>query len=509
MRPFYENLPFVCIFLALLTGILTTLAPNGKVAFRACLALLSTETVLNGIVLGATVQAGTSFTYTMGAFPAPWGNELRAGPLEALLATLFCIVMLLSVIGGAADIRTDILPDKQNLYFIMLDMLLASLLALCYTNDLFTGYVFIEINTISACAIVMAKDSGQTIVATIRYLIMSLVGSGMFLFGVVILYCVTGQLLMPNLLASVTNLFERGLYHEPLAMIAGMMCIGLSVKSALFPFHTWLPDAHGSGTTTSSAVLSGVVLKGYIILMLKVFFRVFTLEEVSALGICNVLFAFGAAAMFFGSLRALRENHCKKMIAYSSVAQIGYVYLALGLGWKGGVIAAIFQILAHAVTKPLLFISAGGLIDASGHQKKLYYLRGAAHRNPVAGIGFTIGALSMVGVPLLAGFITKFSIAEAALGTSPMLKCALALGMLAVSSVLNALYYVPAVYQIWRKDALPEAEVSAVEGNASAAAFAVQPGFTLAVLVFSVLVIVLGCTFAPLRGLIALGVDCL
>lgn len=504
MRVFYENFPFFCIFLALLCGILTTLIRTGKKARRLTLLMLLVCGAMNAAVLLGTAGRGAYFRYAMGAFPAPWGNELRAGPIESLLCTVFCLVMFFSLLGGGKDLEEDILPEKQNLYYIMMDLLAASLFALSYTNDMFTGYVFIEINTIAACSIVMAKDSGQTIVATIRYLIMSLVGSGVFLFGVAMLYTITGHLLMPNLLPAVTRLFATGSYGYPLAVLAGMMCVGLAVKSALFPFHTWLPTAHGSATTASSAILSGVVLKGYMILLIKIICRVFTPQEVGSLGVGSVLLVLGAGAMVYGSVWAVRENHAKRMIAYSSVAQVGYIYLGLGLCTQAGIAAAIFQIVAHAFTKPLLFISAGGLIQASGHQKKLYYLRGAGRRCRAAGIGFTIGGLSMVGLPLLAGFVTKLVLGQAALADGiPKWQMVTALAAIAISSLLNAWYYLPAILQIWKGGEEPKGP-----NGESFDHGLYSPGtaFWIAVAGMSLAVILLGCFAEPLMRLLMQGV---
>lgn len=507
MRVFYENFPFFCIFLALLTGILTTLIHDGQKARYLTLVMLTVCAGANAAVLAGTALREESFRYAMGAFPAPWGNELQAGPAESLLCTVFCLVIIGSLLGGGRDLEEDILPEKQNLFYIMMDLLAASLFALSYTNDLFTGYVFIEINTIAACSIVMAKDCGQTIVATIRYLIMSMVGSGIFLFGVAMLYTITGHLLMPNLYLAVTDLFETGQYHYPLAVLAGMMCVGLAVKSALFPFHTWLPTAHGSATTTSSAVLSGVVLKGYLILLIKIMCRVFTPDEIRALGVSRVLLILGAAAMIYGSIRAVSQIHAKRMIAFSSVAQMGYVYLGLGLCTPAGIAAALFQIVAHSFTKPLLFVSAGGLIQASGHQKKLYYLRGSGRRCPIAGVGFTIGGLSMVGLPLLAGFVTKLVLGQAALENGlPFWEMVLSLVAIAISSLLNAWYYLPAILQIWKGGPEPKGpNGESYDHNIKA------PGlsFVSSIIGMSLVVILLGCFAGPLMELIRLGVDLL
>ncbi|MEG1782996.1 MAG: proton-conducting transporter membrane subunit, partial [Oscillospiraceae bacterium] len=389
-------------------------------------------------------------TYRMGHFPAPWGNEIRFGPLEALIASVFCFVMLVSLISGKRDIFDDVSPSKLNLFYIMINLLLSSLLALVYTNDLFTAYVFVEINTLSACAVVMAKENGKTVSATIRYLIMSLLGSGMFLLSIILIYDLTGHLLMVNIQQSMTVLMATGKYRLPITIIMGLMAVGMAIKSALFPFHSWLSQAHGSATTASSSILSGLVLKGYIILLIKVFYRVFGLEIVSQLKVTNVLFVFAIMGMIIGSLDAIQETHIKRMIAYSSVSQMGYIYAGIGLGTPAGFAAAVFSIIVHAITKPMLFSAAGGLSDASHHQHHLDQLEGAAYRNPIAGIAFVIGGMSMIGIPFFAGFATKYFLAGAAL-QSPN-KMWPVLFALAISTVLNAIYYIRAIGIFYHKE---------------------------------------------------------
>ena len=493
---FVQNVPFFSIMLCMVSGIFSAMLP-GRVAKWVTAGLAAAVAALNLWLTLFMWGYGESYVYWMGHFPAPWGNELRAGPLEAGLALVFCIVMACSLLGGLKDIFEDILPGKQDLYFVMMDMLLASLLSMLYTNDIFTGYVFIEINTIAACAIVMAKDNNQTLVATMRYLVMSLLGSGLFLISLALLYAITGHLLMPQLGESIHALFVSGLYTEPLTVLVGLMVLGLSIKSALFPFHSWLPDAHGSSTTASSAILSGLVLKGYIVLLIKIFYRVFSISEVRSLKITNVLFVLGALAMIMGSVKALQEGHSKRMVAYSSVAQIGYIYLGVGLGIEAGVVAAVFQIIAHAFTKPLLFVSVGALSSTAGHEKKWYYLRGAGRRCKLAGIGFTLGGLSMVGIPLLAGFVTKLYLAQGA--TLAAWQTAAALAALAVSSVLNAMYYIPAIVQIWSSGST--CQEMGIEPRVRRA----DPALVVSVLVLGVGVILLGVCYRPVVDVISAG----
>lgn len=493
MRPIVDNIPALSILLMMLTGIVSIVPHDRKTAYRLTLLSLAVVGAASCALCLDLTETERAFTYSMGQWGAPWGNELRSGPLEALMAAVFAFTMLLSILGGRYDASHDILPEKQCYYYIMLDLLMASLLALIYTNDLFTGYVFIEINTITACALVMAKEEGKTLAATMRYLIMSLVGSSLFLMSVAMLYGITGQLLMPSLQPVIDEIARTDSYILPLAGLSCLMVCGLAIKSALYPFSSWLPDAHGTATTTSSAVLSGLVIKGYIILLVKVFVRCYGWRLLNRLGILNILFALGILAMVMGSLKAIRETHIKRMIAYSSVAQVGYIFLALGMGTLGGFAAAFFQIIAHAVTKSLIFVCAGGLIDASGHQKQFEDLDGAAGRNVLAGIGFTLGSLAMVGIPLLSSFTAKLLIAQESVHASWHTTAAMA--ALAVSSVLNALYYLPAILRIW----LPGKEHGYAPHTNDA-------GFTAAVCMLCVIVILLGTAFAPITSTLSLGI---
>lgn len=493
MQPIYYNIPFVCIFLCMVGGITMPLQKSGKSALRTTVAICLSVFVLCGMLSGILYIRDESFVYKMGHFPAPWGNELYVGPMEAMLSSLFALVMAMSIVGGKRTLYEDILPPKQPFYFTMLCMILASLLALSFTNDIFTGYVFIEISTLAACAIVMARDTEKTIAATIRYLVISLLGSGLFMIGLAMLYCITGHLLMPQLQERVLQLNETQQYFIPLTVVCGLLTIGMGIKSAMFPFYAWLPQAHGGATTTSSAVLSGLVLKGYIIFLIRIFYRVFTLDVVRSLHITNIFFAFGVAGMIIGSIMAMREEHIKRMLAYSSIAQIGYVFMGIGLGTEAGIVAAVFQIMSHAVTKPLLFLSAGRLSEIRHHEKSLYRLRGVAHRDITAGVCFTLGGLSMIGIPLLSGFTAKFFFADATMASSS-LKMWIALFALCVSSVLNALYYIPAILAIWSK---PDKEYAEdLQKNR---------GFLVAGTVLAIGVVLLGTISAPVIRVIQAG----
>lgn len=490
---FVRNFPSFSIMACLFGGIITSVLPR-KASRILNYILIGVVGLMNVCVLLYTLKLGDSYVYQMGNFPAPWGNELRAGVLEAMIAVFFCVIMLLSLFGGKHKLDTEVEPSKQNLYYVLVNLLLSSLLALVYTNDLFTAYVFIEINTISACGLIMIRQVGRTIIAAVRYMIMSLLGSGLFLIGLCMLYDITGHLLMSNIHESVVNIVNEGTYNLPLIVTIALIVVGLAIKSALFPFHAWLPDAYGYSTVSSAAILSSLVSKGYIFLLIKIIYRVVGFDIFYKSHIINVLFIFGLAGMIFGSLSAIRENDIRRMISYSSVAQIGYIYMGFGLGTEAGMVASIFHILSHAATKSLLFVAAMGLTDVSGGSRHFLELTGSGYRNKLAGVAFTVGSLSMVGIPLFSGFISKLLFAQAAvINHGKMLP---ALIVLAISTILNAIYFMKTVIRIYTPE--PDSPYGSVKAGDNKL-------YAVALILFVIINIGLGVSSQPVVDMITEG----
>ena len=446
MMAFYQNIPFFSIFLAMFSGTISSVLPR-KAARILNVVVVSLIMAASAVLTVILYGQGRSYTFMMGHFPAPFGNEIRAGALEAGMACFFCLIMLLSMLGGRKKLDEEVEETKHNLYYVLVNLLLSSLLAMVYTNDLFTAYVFVEINTIAACGLIMIRQIGRTIEAAVRYMILSLLGSGLFLVGLVLLYDLTGHLLMSNIQESVGMLIENGEYTIPLLVTISLMSAGLAIKSALFPFHAWLPDAYGYSTVSSAALLSSLVSKGYIFLLIKIYYRVIGIDFIRHNKLIDVLFIFGLSGMIFGSISAIRENDIRRMIAYSSVAQIGYIYMGIGMGTQDAMIASVYHILMHGATKSLLFIAAIGLTDVSGYSRQFIQITGAGYRNKIAGVGFTVGALSMVGFPCFSGFISKLLFAQAAIhNTGKMLPTLIVLG---ISTILNAIYFMKTVLRIY------------------------------------------------------------
>ncbi len=497
---FIQNVPFFSIMISMFAGIISSVL-SGKVARRLNLAVIIIIGVMSACLLVFMVQSDMGFyTYMMGHFPAPWGNEIRAGILEALMALVFCIVMLLSLMGGLHKIQEEVEPSKENLYYILVDLLLGSLLALVYTNDIFTAYVFVEINTLAACGLIAIRQIGRTFEAAVRYMIMSLLGSGLLLMGICMLYDMTGHLLMSNMKESIALIMEEGTYAVPMLVTIGLIVVGLAIKSALFPFHAWLPDAYGYSTVSSAAMLSSLVSKGYIFLLIKIFYRVIGFEYIADSKVLNIIFWFAIIGMLFGSMNAIWEKDIRRMIAFSSVAQIGYIYMGFGLGTEAGMIASVFHMLMHSATKSMLFISAIGLTDASGYKRDFFEVTGAGYRNKIAGIGFLAGSLGMVGIPIFAGFISKLLFAQAAI-QNPSWRMFPAIIVLSISTILNAVYFMKTVLRIYTP--MPK-EVEEEKGFVRIT-WKQQKVYTIAIVLFIALNVILGCNSKPIIMLIEEG----
>lgn len=446
---FVVNFPLFTIVLSLFSGALCFMLP-GKAARRYTMCYEALLTVLCLWILRYTYLNG-AFTYVMGEFPAPWGNEIRAGVLEATMALIFMIIMLTAVFCGYRFIEKDLDLSKENLYYALLNLMTAALLSMIWTNDLFTGYVFLEILTLTSCGLLIVREIGRTTLAAIRYMILNLLGSGLFLLGVVLLYDLSGHLLMVPIQNAIRELAADPNTFPVLTISTAILTIGLSIKSGLFPFHFWMPDTYGWATPTSAAIMSSLVSKAYIFLLIKIYWRVIGIDIVERMPIRNILLVLGIAGMVIGSVQALHADNINRMAAFSSAANIGYIFMGIGIGGVAGYTAAIFHIFAHAVTKAMLFLTTPRLAEVSGDSLLFKELQGSGLRDRDAGVFFTISAFSMIGIPIFAGFAAKLQFGLAAVEDGTGWRLILVFLALAVSSMLNALYFVRTIIRIYSR----------------------------------------------------------
>jgi multicomponent Na+:H+ antiporter subunit D len=428
--------PLISVLALMLASFAMPLLPNRAVKALSLAVNLFTL-ILSIVCLFYTAQNGT-FSYSVGHYPVPFGIEFLVGIVESVLAVTFCFVAVSVLLYAGKSIEHDVAAEKIPLYYLLINLLMASLLGIVFTNDLFNAYVFIEVGNLASCGIVVLKDERAVMKAGMKYLLMSSLGSGLILLGTAFLYTMTGHLNMTWVHTVLTATHQN--FPRAALLTVGLFSVGLMVKAAVFPLHTWLPDAHSGAPTPSSALLSSVVLKAYLFLLIKILFRVFGPAVTSQTPIFAILFGAGAVGMIAGSLLALRQKNLKRIIAYSSVAQVGYIVLAIGLQTPAAVAVALYHMITHALTKAALFLGAGLFIEQM-NETELDRLGGFGKYLPVTTSLFGLGALSLIGIPPLPGFVSKWQLSI--LGMQAELPFLAAL--LVFSGLLNAAYLLPII----------------------------------------------------------------
>lgn len=359
----------------------------------------------------------------------PYGILIELDGLNALILLIVTFLGFLTVVYSHTYMRGR---PRLNYYYTLLTLLQAGLVGMTITGDLFNLYVFFEIASISSYALVCYYLNRDALSGGTRYLIIGSLGTTIALLGIVFLYGVVGSLNMADIAAKVR------LSENPLSGIAlSFLFVGFAIKGAVFPLHTWKPSAISSAPLPIAALLSG----GSSVVALYVMFRaMFTIFFTKAAAYALLFQTAGVLTMVFGAFFALKENNIKKMLAYSSISQIGYVLVAFSFSNYLGYFAGLFHLLNFAIAKVLLFFAAGVIIMQTG-VKNLDELGGAAKQFPLTTFAFIIGALSITGIPLMNGFVSKWLIYMAGIGAGSFLVVAISLAVTAITIA----YYAKAI----------------------------------------------------------------
>jgi formate hydrogenlyase subunit 3/multisubunit Na+/H+ antiporter MnhD subunit len=413
------GLLLVLAVLAPFAGVLAGIVLGKRGPQRVALATLVAGLAIVIGIANALVCSGDAVVYILGGWTPPLGVALRADGLSVVM--LLAIAVVIGGIGvyARADFGTPPGVREARAPFVFWPLLLAvwgSLNLVFVSGDLFTLYVAMELLTFAAVPLVSLDGRPETLRAALRYLLYALLGSVFYLLGSVLLYGAYGTLDIPLLAARIRP--------EPAAWAAvALMTAGLLAKTALFPLHLWLPPAHAGAPAAASAVLSGLVVKGSWFLVVRLWLDVFA--GVVTLSSAQTLATLGAAAILAGNAVALRQARLKLLIAYSTVAQIGYLFmmfpLAAGLAAAGldsatAVDGGLLQAISHATAKAAMFMAAGLIYTTLGHDR-IAELRGVAGALPMTVLAFALAGASLIGLPPSGGFLAKWVLISAAITT--------------------------------------------------------------------------------------------
>ena len=425
----------------------------------------------------ALVAAGTGFyrvladgelRYFLGGWPPPFGIEYVLDHLSAFMVVIIVFIGLLAVIY----------PPEAGLYhtprrgipaYGLVLLLIAGLAGVVVTGDLFNLFVFLEIYSLASYALI-TLGGDKAVVASFRYLILGTIAGSFYLLGVGFIYFSTGTLNM----ADAARLLPP-LYASPTIMAAvALIVVGMGIKMALFPLHVWLPDAHSYAPPVAAAILAAIQIEVAAYVIVRMMLTIFQPQYfIDIMPVTTVIGWMAAAGIIFGSVMAIAQKDFKRMLAYSTVAQVAYIGLGIGLGNQLGMIGALLHILNHAFMKSCLFLVAGGIRYQTGLHK-ISQFTGLGRKMPLMMSAFTVAALSMVGIPPTAGFFSKWYLVLGGIEANNWVFVAVILA----SSLLTAVYFFRMIEKLF---ATPSGGDPAVEQAREPSARILTPIIILAI----------------------------
>ncbi|MEA3488444.1 MAG: monovalent cation/H+ antiporter subunit D family protein [Euryarchaeota archaeon] len=435
-----EHYPVLVIVISMFAAFTILIAGmlNKKAAFPISLATIFIQ-LLMALSMLKRVLAEGPIHYQLGGWAPPWGIEYVIDTFNAYVLIVILLLSFVCAIYSKRSVEKE-LPLKIVPFYSVFQLLITGLCGIVVTGDIFNLYVFLEISALASYALI-AVAGGRALKASYNYVIMGSMGACFYLLGAGFLYAVTGTLNMADLSALLPPLYGNRAVQAAFVFFA----VGMSIKMALFPLHVWQPDAYTYAPSAVSAIIAATMSKVSVYALIRVIFSVFTIEFLQSYGGVEMALCWIAAiGIIAGSVLAIQQTKLKRMLAYSSIAQIGYIVLGIGLApisaW--GLVGAIAHILNHAIMKGCLFLAAGAFI----YKLNLWDIKdfeGLGKKMPFASAAFTLAAIAMIGVPPCTGFATKLYLLFASLdatATMPISGYAFVV-ILMISTLLNLAYF--------------------------------------------------------------------
>ncbi|MEX1082119.1 MAG: monovalent cation/H+ antiporter subunit D family protein [Halofilum sp. (in: g-proteobacteria)] len=378
---------------------------------------------------------GSVISYAAGGWAPPWGIEIRIDTLNALVAFVVTFIGAIVATYARRSIESEIAPERRSLFYAAWLLCFTGLVGITVTGDAFNLFVFLEISSLSTYVMIAQGQDRRAVVAAFQYLIMGTIGATFLLIGVGFLYMMTGTLNMVDLAERLPAVADTTTVRAAFAFLT----VGIALKVAVFPLHLWLPNAYAYAPSAVSAFIAATATKVALYTLMRFAFTVFGPEYVyQELNFQVVLLPLSIIGLFVASIVAIFQTDAKRLLAYSSVAQIGYMTLGISLASATGVAAAILHLFNHALMKGALFLALGCVMYRLG-TVRIDRMAGLAREMPWTMAAFVVGGLSLIGVPLTAGFVSKWYLVLAAVeqGYWPVV------ALIVIASLLAAIY-------VWR-----------------------------------------------------------
>jgi multicomponent Na+:H+ antiporter subunit D len=438
-----ENLPVLQVVVPLLSAPVAALVRRPRWSWLV--ALLSSFWAFGvAMVLLSRVMAHGAIDYEIGGWPAPWGIAYRVDEVNAFVLLIVSGIAAAVMPYARASVAREVEEDRIPLFYTALILCMTGLLGIAITGDVFNVFVFLEISSLSAYALIAMGPDRRALTSSYQYLIMGSSGATFIVIGIGLMYVMTGTLNMADLAQRIPAV--AGSRTIPVAF--AFLTVGISLKLALFPLHLWLPNAYSYAPSTVTAFIASTATKVAVYMLLRFFFTIFGAAfSFDVMHLDRILTPLALVAILAMSLSAIYQGNAKRMLAYSSVAQIGYMVLGISLASVFGVAAGILHLFNHALIKGALFMAMGCVMYRVG-SVRIEAMSGLGRTMPFTMAAFVLGGLSLIGVPLTVGFISKWYLVRAALeqGLWPIAVVVLVGSLLAVIyvwKVVEVAYFRP------------------------------------------------------------------
>ena len=402
-------------------------------------------------LLSQTMAAG-AIHYELGGWPAPYGIEYVVDPVNAWVVVIVALIGALVAPYARVSVEREITEDRIPLFYAAFILCLTGLLGIAVTGDVFNVFVFLEISSLSAYALIALGSDRRALTASFQYLIMGSVGATFIVIGIGLMYVMTGTLNMADLADRLPEVSDT----RTIPVAFTFLTVGITLKLALFPLHLWLPNAYTYAPSAVTAFIASTATKVGVYLLLRFFFTIFGVTfSFDVMQLDRILMPLALIAIVTMSLVAIYQENVKRLLAYSSVAQIGYMVLGISFASVLGLTAGILHLFNHALMKGALFMSMGCVMYRVG-SVRLERMNGLGRAMPWTMAAFVVGGLSLIGVPLTVGFISKWYLVQAALeqGMWPVA------GVVLLGSLLALMYVWKVVEVAYFREADPELGIS-------------------------------------------------
>ncbi len=404
-----EQLTILLVVIPLIIAPITALVKNHNISWALTFLVSLSCFILSFIILYEVID-GQHVIYELGGWQPPWGIEYKIDSLNAFISLIVSGVATVTSIYAFQSVPKEIDKQSYGLFYAAFQLCLLGLLGIALTGDIFNLFVFLEISSLSSYALISMGKSRKALTAALSYLILGTIGATFFLIGVGFLFAASGSLNIADIAARFDTFADMQLVMTGFIFIV----LGLGLKAAVFPLHSWLPNAYSHAPSVVSIFLSATATKVSIYALIRVLFNLYPVDYWKDLFLPQIMLSLGCVAVIYGSYRAWQQIELKRLLAFSSVAQIGYMIIGISLLNESGITASILHLFNHALIKATLFMGAG-MILYRANTTTLSNLRGFGGSMPWTFAAIVLAGLSLIGAPGTVGFVTKWFLLEAAI----------------------------------------------------------------------------------------------